>query len=153
LGKALTPWLGIGGGLTLVVAGLDALLGWSPSFGSPVKVISLVFLLAGHVLTSYALINNRYFSEMVRLQTERGHQVVSSGPNKWVRHPGYAGTLLTYLATPFFLDSSEVTLPILCTVIVMVVRTFLEDRFLQRELTGCREYTLRMRYCLPPGVR
>jgi len=150
--KALTPWLGVGGALAMVVAGLDALLGWSPAFGSPIKAFSLLIFLAGHVLTSYALIKNRFFSGMVRLQTERGHQVVSSGPYGWVRHPGYAGGLLTYLATPFFLDSAWSILPILFTVVVLIVRTILEDRFLQAELPGYREYARQVRYRLLPGI-
>ena len=78
--KILAPLVGLGGGLIPLVAGLDALLNWSPTFSLPVKILALVILLAGYVLGSYALIENRFFSGMVRIQTDRGHQVVSSGP-------------------------------------------------------------------------
>jgi protein-S-isoprenylcysteine O-methyltransferase Ste14 len=150
--KRLAPLLGIGGGLVLLVAGLDELFGWSPAFSLPLKILSLVIILAGYVLGSYALIENRFFSGMVRLQTDRGQQVVSSGPYRWMRHPGYAGALLTYLAIPIFLDSSWAFLPTVFITIVLVTRTTLEDRFLQDELEGYRDYVKRVRYRLLPGV-
>jgi protein-S-isoprenylcysteine O-methyltransferase Ste14 len=150
--KQLAPFLGLGGILVMLVAGLDALLGWSPTFSLPLKILSLVVILAGYTLSSYALIENRFFSGMARIQTDRGHQVVSSGPYRWMRHPGYAGALLTYLATPLFLDSGWAFLPTVFITILMVIRTYLEDRFLQDELEGYRDYVKRVRYRLLPGV-
>jgi protein-S-isoprenylcysteine O-methyltransferase Ste14 len=150
--KILLPWMGVGGILVMLVAGLDALLGWSPNFSLPVKILALVVILGGYALSSSALIENRFFSGMVRLQTDRGQQVVSSGPYHWLRHPGYAGALLTYLATPLFLDSAWAFLPTLFTTVLYVIRTALEDRFLQDELPGYRDYAQRVRYRLLPGV-
>lgn len=148
----LAPLVGLGGGLVPLVAGLDAHFDWSPAFSAPVKLLSLVFFLAGYCLGAYALIENRFFSGMVRIQTERGHQVVSGGPYRWVRHPGYAGALISYLATPFFLDSSWALLPALFLSGALVVRTALEDQTLQDELAGYRKYAHRVRYRLLPGV-
>jgi len=150
--KQLAPLLGLGGILIMLVAGLDELFGWSPPYSLPLKILALLIILAGCVLGSYALIENRFFSGMVRLQTDRGQQVVSSGPYRWVRHPGYAGALLVYLATPLFLDSPWAFLPTAFITIVLVVRTALEDRFLQDELEGYRDYAKRVRYRLLPGV-
>ena len=150
--KYLSPMVGLGGGLIPLVAGLDALFDWSPPLSLPVKIQALVFILAGYALGSYALIENRFFSGMVRLQTERGHQVVSSGPYRWIRHPGYTGAMLTYLATPFFLDSRWAFLPVMFITIILVIRTSLEDKVLQDELQGYRDYTKRVRYRLLPGV-
>ena len=150
--KLLAPLLGIGGGLVLLVAGLDALFDWSPTFSLPVKILSLVIILAGYALGSYALIENRFFSGMVRIQTDRGHQVVSSGPYRWMRHPGYAGALLTYLATPLFLTSGWAFLPAVFITILLVIRTALEDRTLQNELPGYTEYARRIQYRLLPGI-
>ena len=150
--KKLAPLAGLGGGLVLVVAGLDELLGWSPPYSLPIKIISLIAILLGYALGSYALIENRFFSGVVRLQTDRGHRVVSSGPYRWMRHPGYAGALLTYLAIPLFLDSSWAFLPTVFISIVLILRTNLEDRFLQAELGGYHDYALRVRYRLIPGV-
>lgn len=150
--KLLAPLVGIGGNLIPLVAGLDALFTRSFTFNMPVKILSLVFLLAGYALGSYALIENRFFSGMVRIQSDRGHHVVSSGPYRWMRHPGYAGGLLSFLATPFFLDSRWALLPAVFLTIVLVIRTGLEDRTLQDELEGYRDYATRVRYRLLPGV-
>jgi len=150
--KILSPLVGLGGGLIPLVAGLDALFDGSPPFSLPVKIIALVIILAGYALGSYALIENRFFSGMVRIQTDRGHQVVSSGPYRWIRHPGYTGALLTYLATPIFLDSIWAFLPVILITVVLVIRTSLEDKVLQDELQGYRDYTKRVRYRLIPGV-
>jgi protein-S-isoprenylcysteine O-methyltransferase Ste14 len=150
--KLLSLLLGIAGISLPLVAGLDALFGWSPSFNLPVKIVSLVFILAGYVLSSYALIENRFFSGVVRIQTDRGHQVVTSGPYRWIRHPGYAGALLTYLFTPFFLNSYWIFLPVLVLIVILVIRTNLEDRTLQNELEGYRNYVNKVRYRLLPGI-
>jgi protein-S-isoprenylcysteine O-methyltransferase Ste14 len=150
--KILSPLVGLGGGLIPLVAGLDALFDGSTSFSLPVKIIALVIILAGYALGSYALIENRFFSGMVRIQTDRGHKVVSGGPYRWIRHPGYTGALLTYLATPIFLDSIWAFLPVIFITIVLGIRTSLEDKVLQDELQGYRDYTKRVRYRLIPGV-
>jgi protein-S-isoprenylcysteine O-methyltransferase Ste14 len=150
--KQLAPLLGIGGVLVMLVCGLDELLDWSPTFSLSVTIIALIAILLGYVLGSYALIENRFFSGVVRLQADRGHRVVTSGPYRWIRHPGYAGALLTYLATPFFLDSSWAFLPTVFVVILFIIRTYKEDRFLQDELEGYHDYVKRVRYRLLPGV-
>lgn len=150
--KLLSPLVGMGGGFIMLVVGLDELFGWSPAFSLWVKIVALVLILAGYVFSASALIQNRYFSGMVRIQTDRDHQVVSAGPYRWVRHPGYAGALVTYLATPFFLDSSWALIPTFFLLVVLVIRTHLEDRTLQAELTGYAEYAARVRYRLLPGV-
>ena len=150
--KVLAPLVGLGGGLIPLAAGLEALLGAAVTFGLGIKIASLVIILAGYGLGSYALIENRYFSGMVRIQAERGHSVVSGGPYRWMRHPGYAGALLTYLATPVFLDSIWTYLPVAFLTIVLVIRTRLEDQTLQEELEGYRAYAGRVRFRLLPGV-
>ena len=138
--------------LVMLIAGLDELYNWSPAYSLPVKVISLIPILLGFVLSSYAFIENRFFSGTVRIQADRGHQVVSSGPYHWVRHPGYAGGLLTYLATPLLLDSSWTFLPIVFLVLLVVIRTYLEDRYLQDQLAGYRDYMKQVPYRLLPGI-
>jgi len=79
----------------LLVAGLDARWDWSAGFPLVVELVGLGLIVAGYVLGSWALIENAWFSGTVRVQPERGHEVVSSGPYRWVRHPGYLGTLAT----------------------------------------------------------
>jgi protein-S-isoprenylcysteine O-methyltransferase Ste14 len=150
--KLLAPLVGIGGGLVPLVAGLDALFGWSSAFGVPWKAVALVVILAGYALGAYALVENRFFSGVVRIQADRDHQVVSSGPYGWVRHPGYAGALLVYLVTPLWLDSQWAFVPAAIIAIVLAIRTNLEDRALQGDLAGYRDYAQRVGYRLMPGI-
>lgn len=150
--KLLSPLVGLGGGLIPLVAGLDARFDWSPSFSLGIKIPSLIIMFVGYTIASYALIENRFFSGMVRIQKERGHRLVSSGPYLWVRHPGYAGALLTYLVTPLLLDSAWAYLPVFFLSILLFIRTSLEDHTLQDELEGYRDYTRRVRFRLVPEI-
>jgi len=150
--KILGPLVGLGGGLILLIAGLDALLDWSSIFNLILKIVSLLIIVAGYSLSAYALIENRFFSGVVRLQQDRGHYVVSSGPYHWIRHPGYAGGLLTYIAVPVFLDAAWAFLPAVFLVITLVIRTKLEDKTLQDRLAGYSDYAKQVRYRLLPGV-
>jgi protein-S-isoprenylcysteine O-methyltransferase Ste14 len=150
--KVLSSLLVFGGGAAPLVVGLDERFGWTPDLSLPVKVGSLAVILAGYLLSSYALVENQFFSGVVRIQTDRGHYVVSGGPYAWVRHPGYAGGLLIYLATPLFLDSLWAYLPALVLLGLLVVRTRLEDKTLMAELDGYSEYADLVRYRLLPGI-
>jgi protein-S-isoprenylcysteine O-methyltransferase Ste14 len=151
--RALARLVGLGGGLIPMVAGLDARLGWpGVDFSLPVELVALVFILAGFAFGAWALMENRFFSGVVRIQKERGHHVVSTGPYAWMRHPGYAGALLTYLATPILFDSLWTFLPVAFISIVLVIRTDLEDRTLKHELPGYKEYAQKTRFRLLPGI-
>jgi protein-S-isoprenylcysteine O-methyltransferase Ste14 len=150
--KVIAPLLSLGVMLALIVAGLDALYSWTPPFSLTAKVIALLVILLGYALGSWALIENRFFSGVVRIQTDRGHYVVDTGPYQFVRHPGYSGAVWTYLLTPVFLNSLWSFIPIVLTLIVLVIRTALEDKTLQEELPGYKEYTRHTRYRLLPGI-
>ncbi len=150
--KTLAPLVGLGGGLIPLAVGLEARFGETSSFSLPVKLLAMAFILAGYALGSYALIENRYFSGMVRIQRDRDHKVISSGPYRWMRHPGYTGALLTYWATPVFLEALWAFLPVVFITVVLVVRTRLEDETLQEELDGYRDYAERVQYRLLPGI-
>lgn len=150
--KVLAPLLGIGSILILVVTGLDQFYGWSSAFPAGVKLAARVGIVIGYAFSSWALVANRFFSGTVRIQTERGHHVVSSGPYRLIRHPGYAGGLLGFVLIPVLLDSLWAFLPAGLLAAVMVVRTALEDRTLQAELPGYAEYAQKTRYRLIPGI-
>ena len=151
--KLLGRLVGLGGALIPLAAGLDVKYGWSDTdYSVSIELVALVLILSGHAIGSWALMENRFFSGVVRIQTERGHHVVSSGPYGIVRHPGYAGALLTYFATPLLLDSLWTFLPVLLMTLVLIIRTVLEDRALQEELPGYKEYTQKTRYRLIPGI-
>ncbi len=150
--RLLSPLVGLGSVFILLAAGLDASFGGSPAFGLALKILALLIILDGYALSSYALIENRFFSGIVRIQTDRGHHVISGGPYRWIRHPGYAGALLVYLATPIFLDSAWAFVPAALITIILFIRTHLEDSTLQAELEGYADYAKRVRYRLIPGV-
>jgi protein-S-isoprenylcysteine O-methyltransferase Ste14 len=150
--RTLTTLLGVAGLLLPLVGGLDAHFGRPAGFPLWVPVVAAVLYLAGMVIASWALIANRFFSGVVRIQEDRGQVVVRSGPYRWLRHPGYSGALLSYLATPFLLDSWWACLPALLLTLIMVVRTALEDKTLQEKLPGYKDYTREVRYRLFPGI-
>ena len=87
----------------------------------------------------------------VRIQKDRGHYVVKNGPYAYVRHPGYASGV-TGFSIPFALGSLWALIPVFIGVCLVVVRTYLEDRTLQMELPGYRDYTQEVRWRLVPGV-
>lgn len=152
--KVLSRLVGLGGAIIPLAAGLDVKYGWSETgYSLTVELVALVFVLIGYAIGTWALMENRFFSGVVRIQTERGHRVVSSGPYAIVRHPGYAGALLTYFATPLLLDSPWTFLPVIVMALILIVRTALEDRTLQEELPGYKEYaTQKTKYRLLPGI-
>jgi protein-S-isoprenylcysteine O-methyltransferase Ste14 len=88
----------------------------------------------------------------VRIQAERGHAVAAGGPYRVVRHPGYAGTILTQLAVPFLLGSLWGLIPAALSAALFVVRTGLEDKTLMAELLGYPEYARHTPNRLVPGV-
>jgi len=150
--KVLAPLLGLGSILILVVAGLDRTYGWSSAFSTALNIIALFGIVIGYGFSSWALIENRFFSGTVRIQTERGHHVVSTGPYRIMRHPGYSGGLFGYIFIPLLLDSIWAFIPAVLLGVVMVVRTALEDKTLQDELPGYKEYAKQVRYRLIPGI-
>ncbi len=151
--KVLAPLMALSVGFPLViVAGLDHRWGWSPVF--PLWLIALGFILIslGYGFAVWALVENRFFSSVVRIQTDRGHVVCDSGPYRLVRHPGYAGNILPLLGIVLALGSVWTLIPAAVALIIAVVRTVLEDQTLQEELPGYRDYARRVRYRLLPGI-
>ncbi len=137
---------------TVVVAGLDVRLDWTAPYDVRWKVAAFIVLVFGILVANRAVIVNRFFSGTVRIQDERGHEVISDGPYRWVRHPGYSSAVLANIATPVLLGSLWA---LICTglfVVAIVTRTALEDRTLRSELYGYREYSRQVRYRLFPGV-
>lgn len=151
--KVLARLVVLGWAFFPLVAGLDVRDGWSDvTFSWGWKGLALLVLLLGYVLGTWALLENRFFSSVVRIQTDRGHYVVDTGPYAWVRHPGYVGGLLSAFATPIFLDSLWTFGVVIVYTAITLLRTSLEDRTLQTELPGYAEYAQRTKYRLFPGL-
>lgn len=138
-----------------IVAGLDFGRGWTSSVWQiplALQIAALILAALGYALGVWAMTANAYFSKIVRLQDDRGQTVATGGPYRYVRHPGYTGTVVFELVTPIALGSLWALIPGVLTAILMVVRTALEDKTLQKELAGYQAYTKQTRYRLLPGV-
>lgn len=135
-----------------IVAGLDVRGGWSAGFGAGAAVPALILSALGYVVVTWATASNAYFSQIVRIQSERGQVVVEGGPYRFLRHPGYAGALVFELAAPLVLGSAWAFIPSGLTAGLILLRTGLEDRLLQEKLAGYKEYAQRVRFRLLPGV-
>jgi protein-S-isoprenylcysteine O-methyltransferase Ste14 len=141
-------------GLLLVpaVAGLDVgRYGWS-SLGMQYAVLGLIVIVVSSVLLNWAMIENPHFESTVRIQEDRGHRVVTTGPYGKVRHPGYLSGILWMSSIPLIIGSLYTFVPVALYSTLMIRRTYLEDRTLHEELTGYTEYAKKVRYRLFPGV-
>jgi len=134
-----------------VVAGLDERFGWS---GLPIAwhIFGAVLMVIGYAIFMWAMASNAFFAEGVRIQTERQHTVCTRGPYRVVRHPGYVGSILSQAATPLLLGSTWAVIPTLIFIALFVVRTWLEDKTLMKELPGYVKYALSTPYRLIPGI-
>jgi protein-S-isoprenylcysteine O-methyltransferase Ste14 len=151
--KVLAPLMAVSVSYPMViVAGLDHRYRWSLEFPLWLNVIGLVLIAFGYAFAAWALAENRFFSGVVRIQTERGHVVCDTGPYRLVRHPGYAGNLLALVGIVLALSSVWTLIPLAVASIITAIRTALEDRTLQEELPGYRDYTRRVRSRLIPGI-
>ena len=135
-----------------VVAGFDHRFGWTPPYPLAAQLVALVVCIAGYTWFTWAMGSNAFFSQIVRIQSERDHRVASTGPYCYMRHPGYMGAILWELASPVVLASSWSLITGLLGAALLVLRTALEDRTLQAELAGYDAYARRVRYRLLPGV-
>jgi protein-S-isoprenylcysteine O-methyltransferase Ste14 len=139
--------------LTLLIAGLDiGRYTWSPPIPLAIQVIALILFTLGNAIGSWAMVQNKYFSTFLRIQKDRDHEVITSGPYHWVRHPGYAGVILASIALPISLGSLWALIPAFVGACGFVIRTFFEDCILMEELSGYREYARSVPFRLLPGI-
>lgn len=134
------------------VAGLDARYGWTGDVPPAAQLAALALCAAGYALVAWSTAVNAYFSQIVRLQPERGHRVVAGGPYRFVRHPAYVGAIVYELAVAVLLASWPALAIGAGTAVLIVVRTALEDRLLVAGLDGYADYARRVRWRLWPGV-
>jgi protein-S-isoprenylcysteine O-methyltransferase Ste14 len=138
--------------LLFVVAGLDAKrFQWSPVVPVPIRGVAFVVFVAGQAFAFWAVRVNRFFAKFVRVQHERHHTVVTEGPYAYVRHPGYAGSVVAQMAVPIILGSLYALIPAAVGTLLLALRAWLEDRTLRAELAGYREFAQRVRWRLLPG--
>ena len=135
-----------------LVAPLDAArFHWS-SVPLWLTVLGYISLCVNFFLSVWAESVNKFAEPSVRIQTDRGHKVIDTGPYAIVRHPLYLGALFFLAGIPLTLGSFWALIPSAAATIVLVVRTVLEDRTLQKELAGYKEYAAQVPHRLIPGV-
>jgi protein-S-isoprenylcysteine O-methyltransferase Ste14 len=136
----------------VVVAGLDAgRYGWS-TMPPALLWVGVAGFVLGDVPVVLALAENPHLETTVRIQTDRGHRVVTTGPYHVVRHPMYSGLIVSLASWPLVLGSAWAYVPLALVIALLVVRTALEDRTLRRELPGYEDYARTTRYRLVPGI-
>jgi protein-S-isoprenylcysteine O-methyltransferase Ste14 len=139
--------------VTIIIPGLDSgRYHWSPDFSWPVYATGIFLMIMGQIIFLRALRENKFFSSIVRIQKERGHVVCDTGIYKIVRHPGYTGMIISLLGIPFITGSAWSMSTTTVAVILIFVRTILEDKTLNNELEGYTEYIKKTRYKLIPLV-
>jgi protein-S-isoprenylcysteine O-methyltransferase Ste14 len=134
----------------LVVAGLDLRFGLSPQPSRVFQILSLLVAAFGYSLGIWAAAANEFYAGFVRIDQE--HAVVSEGPYRFIRHPGYAGAILIQIGLPAALGSLWALLLGLIGSCLIVIRTYYEDRTLIQELGGYGQYSDRVAYRLLPGI-
>ena len=135
-----------------VVCGLDQRFGWTGAMPLAVQLLALAFGILGFAIIMWALTSNPFAAVYARIQAERGHAVAMTGPYRFVRHPFYTGVLAYALALPVVLGSLWALILGGLVAIMFIAKTVFEDRKLQAELDGYREYAQHVRYRLLPGV-
>jgi protein-S-isoprenylcysteine O-methyltransferase Ste14 len=157
--KGAKPWdtaimsiLGLAQLVRYVVAGLDQRYDWTGGFPLVVQFVALAACALGYILVVWATASNAFFSQIVRIQAERGHTVVTGGPYRYVRHPAYVGAIMYELAVSILLASWWAFITSGLSITLLIVRTVFEDRVLMAELNGYTDYARQIRFRLFPGL-
>ncbi|PYI82033.1 MAG: isoprenylcysteine carboxylmethyltransferase family protein [Verrucomicrobia bacterium] len=136
-----------------VLAGLDVgRFHWSDTVPAGLQLAALIIFVAAFGLTFWAMRENRFFSPVVRIQRERGHHVITTGPYQYLRHPGYLAAIACWVCGSLALGSWWAMVPTAVCIGIILRRTIIEDRLLQAELEGYAEYAQKVRYRLLPGI-
>lgn len=135
------------------VAGADAgRYHWSDTVPRWMQIAALILIAGALGFSKWATMTNRFFSSVVRIQRDRGHRVVDSGPYAYIRHPGYAAAITWFVMSGIALGSWYSVAIALLGVPLFFRRLFIEERTLFAELEGYREYATRVPWRLIPRV-
>ena len=139
--------------VTLVIAAVDGgRLHWSAPVPDLLRMIAVAAATGSFFVVVRAMMANRFFSPVIRVQGERGHRVIDQGPYAVVRHPGYFGMVLFAPTAALALGSWWALIPAGIYSSLILRRVFVEDRFLHANLAGYAEYAVRVRHRVIPGI-
>jgi protein-S-isoprenylcysteine O-methyltransferase Ste14 len=135
----------------LVLMGLDFRFGWS---AAPVwaQAFGALILLVGIWICYLTMLENSFAAPVVKIQDERGQKVITTGPYGYVRHPMYAGAIVYFAGTALLLGSWWGLAAVLAFILLLAIRTFIEEKTLRTGLPGYDDYAARVRYKLIPMV-
>ena len=136
-----------------IIAGLDSgRYHWSPDFHWSIYLLGIILTVLGQLIFLIAQKQNKFFSSTVRVQTDREHMVCESGLYKIIRHPAYIGSIIQALGFPLLFGSIWSIIPISLLIILLIIRTNLEDNTLRKELKGYTEYSNKTRNKIVPYI-
>jgi protein-S-isoprenylcysteine O-methyltransferase Ste14 len=136
-----------------LLAALDAgRFHWSPQLPLVLYPAMFALILLGYSIAYWAMWTNNFFSSGVRIQADRGQYVVTNGPYRFVRHPGYVGIIILVPASALLLGSIYALIPAAVDIVLFIIRTYLEDLTLQKELPGYTDYVRKVRFRLMPYI-
>ena len=137
----------------IVVASLDAgRFLWTAQLPAPVYIVGYIAHIFSYFIALWAMGTNRFFSSVVRIQEDRGHEVIQEGPYRFIRHPGYVAGILAGVSTSLILGSLWALIPGGILIPLFIIRAYLEDNTLKKELSGYADYAKKVKYRLVPGV-
>jgi protein-S-isoprenylcysteine O-methyltransferase Ste14 len=135
-----------------LTAGLDVgRLNWS-NLSIHFTILGIALYALAFFIAQWAMVKNKFFEGTMRIQENRDHSVITTGPYRIVRHPGYVGMILASLSPPLIIGSLYALIPAGLGIILVIIRTSLEDKTLRNELNGYTEYAKEVRYRLVPGI-
>ncbi|SFP97004.1 Protein-S-isoprenylcysteine O-methyltransferase Ste14 [Mesorhizobium sp. NFR06] len=135
----------------LALMGLDARFGWS-ALPLWAQVAGALVLLVGIWICYLTMLENSFAAPVVKIQDERGQKVITTGPYSYVRHPMYAGAILYFAGTALLLGSWWGLVSVLAFIVLLAIRTFIEEKTLRTGLRGYDDYAANVRYRLIPMV-
>ncbi|MFQ6087822.1 MAG: methyltransferase family protein [Candidatus Methanofastidiosia archaeon] len=138
--------------VAFIVIGLDERFNWSPEIPLSLQLVALVMVILGYLFSTWAMSVNKFFSAVVRIQKDRNQTVVTDGPYRYVRHPGYTGGIVALITIPIMLGSLWGLVPVGIIVFMTIIRTELEDKTLREELDGYENYAQKVHYKLFPRI-
>jgi protein-S-isoprenylcysteine O-methyltransferase Ste14 len=137
-----------------IIAGLDrGRFHWSDTVPVWLEALGLIATAASYTLVLSAMLTNRFFSSVARIQSDRGQHVIVTGPYAYIRHPGYLAGFIIIVTSGLALGSwLSILVLAIPSVPALAVRAAREDRMLQAELRGYRDYASRVRWRVLPGI-
>ena len=136
-----------------IIAGLDSgRYHLSPDFHWSLSLTGIVLTASGQLIFLLAQKQNKFFSSTVRIQTDRNHTVCDRGLYKIVRHPAYLGSIIQSIGFPLLFGSLWSIIPVGFLIFFHILRTYLEDNTLIKELKGYQDYTRKTRFKIIPFI-